>query len=139
MRIKILIYYLQDYTISNCVKITQYGDCEEYNYILKELDRFKRNLKLQKLASQEIKKRYKVCNIKAAIKLNNNSTANAKLEAASGQFFNIFNIHNAGKKWKILNPNFILLKAKLNIKSQWVKLAKYFKKGKFSYTIILIW
>ena len=52
------------------------------------------------------------------IKLNNNFTASAELEAASSQFFNIFDIHNANKKWKILNPNPTLLKAKLSIKSQ---------------------
>ena len=40
------MYYLQDYAISDHIKITQYSDCKEYNYTFKELDRFKYNLKL---------------------------------------------------------------------------------------------
>ena len=49
------------------------------NHTLEELDRFKRNLKLRKLAGQEMKKRYRACDIKATIKSNNNPTASAKL------------------------------------------------------------
>ena len=45
-----------------------------------------------------MKKWYKMRNIKAAIKLNNNPAASAKLKAISSQFFNIFNIYNVGKK-----------------------------------------
>ena len=115
---KISTYYLQDYAIPNRVKIIQYSDCKEYNYILEKSDRFKRNLKLWKFASQEMKKRYRARDIKAAIKLNNNPTINAEFKATSGQFFNIFNIYNTSKKWKKLNPNPILLGAKLNIETQ---------------------
>ena len=50
IKMKISMYYLQDYAIPDRVKITRYGDCEEYNHTLKELDRFKRNLKIRKLA-----------------------------------------------------------------------------------------
>ena len=51
-----------------------------------------------------------MCNIKAAIKLNNNPAASAEFKAAGGQFFNnIFNVHNAGKKWKKSNPKGFLL------------------------------
>ena len=107
--------------------------------MLKELDRFKRNLKLRKLAGQEIKKRYRARDIKAAIKLNNDPAASAELKAAGGQFFNIFNVYNASKKWKMLNPNPVLLRAKLSMESQWVELAEYLKEGKFSYIIVLIW
>jgi hypothetical protein len=35
-----------------------------------------------------------------------------------GQFFNIFDVHNAGKKWKMSNPDPALLGAKLGIESQ---------------------
>ena len=51
MKMKISMYYLQDYAIPDRVKITRYGDCEEHNNTLEESDRFKRNSKLRKLAS----------------------------------------------------------------------------------------
>ena len=121
------------------VKITRYGDCEEHNHTLEESDRFKRNSKLRKLAGQEMKKRYRARDIKAAIKSNNDPAANAELEAAGGQFFNIFDVHNAGKKWKMSNPDPALLGAKLSIESQWLELAEYLEEGKFSYTIVPIW
>ena len=41
----------------------------------------------------------------------------AKFKTTSSQFFNIFNVYNAGKEWKKLNPNPILLGAKLDIKT----------------------
>ena len=50
-----------------------------------------------------------MCNVKATIKLNNNPAASAELEAAGGQVFNIFNVYNASKKWKKLNPKGLLL------------------------------
>jgi len=106
--------------------------------MLEESDRFKCSLKLRKLAGQEMK-RYKVRDIKAVIKSNNNPAASAELEAAGGQLFNIFYVHNAGKKWKKLNPDPVLLGAKLGIESQWLERAEYLEKGKFSYTIVLIW
>jgi len=101
MKMKISMCYLQDCAIPDRVKIIRYGDCEEHNHTLEELDRFKRNSKLQKLAGQEVKKRYRARDIKAAIKSNNDPTASTELEAAGGQFFNIFEVHNAGKKWKM--------------------------------------
>ncbi|OCK86544.1 uncharacterized protein K441DRAFT_672231 [Cenococcum geophilum 1.58] len=39
-----------NYAIPNRVKITRYSNCEEYNHTLEELDRFKCNSKLRKLA-----------------------------------------------------------------------------------------
>ena len=72
-----------------------------------------------------------VYNIKNIIKLNNNPTASTKFKATSGQFLNIFNIYNTGKEWKKLNPNPILLGAKLNIKTQQLELVQYLKRGMF--------
>ena len=54
MKMKISMYYLQDYVIPNRVKITRHGDCEEHNHTLEESDRFKRNSKLRKLFGQEL-------------------------------------------------------------------------------------
>jgi hypothetical protein len=39
MKMKISIYYFQDCTIPDHVKITRYGDCKEHNYTLEESDR----------------------------------------------------------------------------------------------------
>ena len=64
-----------------------------------------------------MKKRYRARDIKAAIKSNNDPAASAELEAAGGQFFNIFDVHNAGKKWKMSNPDPALLGAKLGVES----------------------
>ena len=102
------------------LKITQYGDCKKYSHMLKESDRFNRNSKPRKLAGQEVKKRYRARDVKAAIKSNNNPAASAELEAAGGQFYNIFNVHNAGKKWKKSNRDPALLKVKLSIETQWL-------------------
>ena len=82
MKMKISIYYLQDYAIPDHVKITRYGNCKEHNHTLKESDRFKRNSKLRKLTGQEMKKRYRARDIKAAIKLNNDPAASAEFKAA---------------------------------------------------------
>ena len=40
------MYYLDGFVVPNCIKIIYYGNYKEYNYMLKELDRFKRNIKL---------------------------------------------------------------------------------------------
>ena len=131
MRLKISIYYLDGFAVPDCVKIMQYGNCKEHNHMLEESDRFKHNTKLWSVAGEEMQKRYRACDIKDVIKSNNNPTASTEFEAAGGQFFNIFNVHNAGKEWKKLNPNPTLLGAKLDMETQWLELAEYFKGGMF--------
>jgi len=98
MKFKLTKFYLPDYVVPNYVKISSYRDCTRHKYIMEEADSFKRNEKLIKLAGDKMRKRYKLKDIKNAIKLNNNFTAYEEFKATRGTFFKLKDVYNAGAK-----------------------------------------
>jgi len=67
------------------------------------------------LAGSEMRKRYKLRDIKNAIKLNNDPAAHAEFKDASGTFFKLKDVYNAGVEWKLKNPYPVLLSAGLEV------------------------
>jgi len=67
------------------------------------------------LASSKIWKRYKLKDIKNAIKLNNDLAAHAEFKDAGGTFFKLKDVHNAGVEWKLKNSYSKLLGAGLEV------------------------
>lgn len=118
MRFKLTEFYSSNCAVPNRVKITPYSDCSQHKHTMEEADKFKRNKKLMDLAGSEIRKRYKPKDIKNAIKSNNDPAAHAEFKDASGTFFKLKDVHNAGAEWKSKNSHSTLLRAGLKVNTQ---------------------
>ena len=51
------MYYLNGFTVPIYIKIMHYSNYKEHIYTLKELDKFKRNIKLVSVIKENIKKK----------------------------------------------------------------------------------
>ena len=80
-----------------------------------------------------MRKRYRLKDIKDAIRSNNNPTAHAKFKATRGTFFQLKDIINAGAEQKVKNPNSAYFRAGLEANKQQLELAEYLKGGRSLY------
>ena len=79
--------------------------CSEYNYLLEDIDAFKRPEALMQAAAAKVLKNYQYYKVATAIKAPNIPKAEQQLYNAGGLYFNRQDVKNARRYQKKANPD----------------------------------